>query len=348
MAQTRGNPYLRFLDRYLGIPAIRLLCRRKRTLPSIKTIGVLKLGGIGDLIVLSGIIKDLRAHYPDATITLFCGTENRAIASFIPGVTVVVLPLIEGVQILRRHQLDLLLDFEQWARIDVLMSYFSQAKYTVGFQTKGQHRHYLFDRAVPHTHTCHEIDNFRKIAAAVGVQSASSPHLHFPPCDEKLPERYVLFHPWSVSLVKGLKEWPRTHWIALGRQFQELGYAVFITGGKQDMAESSHLAEVMGATSLAGQTSFSLLAHYIQKAACTISVDTGVMHLAAALQVPLIALFGPTSPKRWGPLSQRATALSGGEPYMYLGFECPKNPPLCMEKILPEQVLDAFRSINYN
>lgn len=348
MSKTRGNFYLRFLDRYVGIFLARILYRRKRSFPSrIEKIGILKLAGIGDLILLSGVIADLRKHHPEASLTLFCGKENRAIASLIPGVTVVVLPLVTGVRLLRRCKLDLLLDFEQWARLDVLMSYFSKAKFTVGFKTEGQYRHYPFDLAIPHAYGCHEMENFRNIAVAIGVPGQNLPTLCFSEHPISLPDRYVMFHPWSISFVKEWKQWPRESWIVLGRYFKEQGYEIFITGGHQDASASEELARVVGGTSLAGKTPLPLLAHYLKKTACLITIDTGVMHLAAALKTPLIALFGPTSAHRWGPLSEKAYVLSGGKPFMYLGFEKPKRGfSRQMEQIAPEKVIAAFKALN--
>jgi heptosyltransferase I len=82
-----------------------------------------------------------------------------------------------------------------------------------------------------------------------------------------------------------------------------------------------------------------LLAH----SRLVVSVDTGIMHLAAALDLPLIALHGPTSSKRWGPISKNAVAIDSPDPhagYLYLGFEPPAGPSRCMEAITYERVLD--------
>lgn len=358
MIKTRGNLTLRFLDRYVGIPLVRILSafRRKRLFPkNVKTIGLLKLSGIGDLIVLSGVLKDIRASYPDSQIILFCGPDNRAIAPFLPGVSKVeslsVVNVLETVQRVRSYNLDLLLDCEQWSRIDVLMGFFSKASYLIGFKTAGQHRHYLFDAIAHHKPTCHEVDNFRKLARLAQVHSLSGLTLTLEPAVEQ-KQPFVIFHPWSISRMKLVKEWPEERWIELGNSLRREGFAIFVTGGKNDIQQSAELVDRLNqeplpgqAVSLAGKTTFVELADYLKKASCVISVDTGVMHLAAALDVPLIALFGPTSPKRWGPLSRRAIALASPNPYMYLGFEFPKNPPACMRAIAVEEVIAAFQSL---
>lgn len=351
MIKTRGNLYLRFFDRYVGIALVWILSwfKKKRTLPSsIQTIGILKLAGIGDLIVLSGVIHDIKKTYPEADIILFCGNENRAIAPFIPGIKTIepiqVLKFSNAIKTLRSHHLDVLFDFEQWSRIDALLTFFSNARYVVGFKTVGQAKHYLFDSPVLHIYECHEIENFRRMIRSVGIPSETHPIVIFPETPISPLKPYVLFHPWSISRVKGLKEWPKASWMALGMYLKEKGCQIYITGGQNDMLASENMAEEIGGISLAGKTSFAELAQYIEEAVCTISVDTGVMHLAAALTKPLVALFGPTSPKRWGPLSSRAITVSGGHPYMYLGFEIPPQQPDCMSLITLEQVIAAFET----
>jgi len=60
--------------------------------------------------------------------------------------------------------------------------------------------------------------------------------------------------------------------------------------------------------------------------------------------VPMVAIHGPTSPKRWGPVSERAIAIRSPLPgcgYLDLGFEYPKRPPECMKAISFETVLEA-------
>ena len=83
MIKLRGNSMLHHLDRYGGIPAIVVLghMRRKRAAPStIQTIGLLKLGAIGDTVLMSAVIADLRHAFPNASITFFSGESNFEIA----------------------------------------------------------------------------------------------------------------------------------------------------------------------------------------------------------------------------------------------------------------------------
>jgi len=71
------------------------------------------------------------------------------------------------------------------------------------------------------------------------------------------------------------------------------------------------------------------------------------MHLAAALDVPVIGLHGPTSARRWGPIGRRAVAVSAPGAdcgYLNLGFEYPARCD-CMSRIAVDRVLDHCRAI---
>ena len=81
-------------------------------------------------------------------------------------------------------------------------------------------------------------------------------------------------------------------------------------------------------------------------ATLTVSVDTGVVHMAAALDVPLVALYGPSKAERWGPIGERTIVVESplaSAGYLNLGFETPRNPPPCMEAICYESVQNACR-----
>ncbi len=71
MSSGRGNRKLRLVDRYLGIPAVYLagLLRSKRTLPSDpRTIGLLNTAAIGDTVLMSAVVPEIRQRDPNATI----------------------------------------------------------------------------------------------------------------------------------------------------------------------------------------------------------------------------------------------------------------------------------------
>ena len=90
----------------------------------------------------------------------------------------------------------MILDLTSWRRYDAVLSMLSGAQATIGRRTPHQFRHYGYDVVVDHQRD-HEIDNDRRLLAALGVSSTSAPHLELPKgATSPLPTPYVVFHLW--------------------------------------------------------------------------------------------------------------------------------------------------------
>jgi ADP-heptose:LPS heptosyltransferase len=86
----------------------------------------------------------------------------------------------------------------------------------------------------------------------------------------------------------------------------------------------------------------------LSMASLVISANNGAMHLAAALQVPQIALHGPTNAHQWGPLNARAVVIRShcpGCPCLDLGFEYHRRDGFCMEQVDGEEVYRSAKKI---
>jgi heptosyltransferase-3 len=100
------------------------------------------------------------------------------------------------------------------------------------------------------------------------------------------------------------KQWTRTGWRALAKEFAARGLAVVATGGPSE-ADRRYLddiwASIPAVRRLDGRLSFPDLAALIAGAAVYVGPDTSVTHLSAATGCPTVALLGPTNPRLWGP-----------------------------------------------
>ncbi len=113
----------------------------------------------------------------------------------------------------------------------------------------------------------------------------------------------------SLAVLHPAARWPTKHWTpdafaAVGDALADaMGAAVVITGGGVDVGAGEAVRTRMRrpALNLAGRTPLKVLAALLRRAAVMVAVDSGPMHLAAALGTPLVALFGPTDPARTGP-----------------------------------------------
>lgn len=98
----------------------------------------------------------------------------------------------------------------------------------------------------------------------------------------------------------------------------------------------------------AGRYNLKEMENILGHAEFLVSVNTGIMHMGAAVGVPLIALHGATSVKRWGPLSDRARNIWTHEkcqPCISLGFESKCKDPICMKHITVDMVMDEIVSM---
>jgi ADP-heptose:LPS heptosyltransferase len=355
----RGNAKLKFLDRNVGIPAVAALgawrqARGRRTVPTDwHTIGLMKLAGIGDTVLLSAIVLDIRRARPDARIVVFVNASNVEFARLLDGVDAVVeLPVRkvpEAVQLVRTQQCDVVVDFGAWARLETVLTVCSGARATVGMRTPGQHRHAPYDVTVDHG-SDHELANYRRLIAAVGVPSDSLPVLrvHDDP-GSPLAEPFVVLHLWPGGSNFEERSWPDDRWEQLARAANERGLDVVLTGGPGDMGATDEIVDRWRRTgirvrSVAGISPAETLV-WLAHAAGVVSVNTGIMHVAAATGVPTVALNGPTSGRRWGPVGRHTRCVSSPmvpDGYLDLGFERDDRYRHCMDAITVDAVLEAW------
>jgi ADP-heptose:LPS heptosyltransferase len=345
------------VDRFVGIPVLfaMSIVRRRRALPQpedVREIALMMFGAIGDSLLAAALIPDLKRAYPQARLKGYLTGTSRPIADVIDGFDEVVhLPLKNprhAVAVMRRCTADLVIDFGQWARVNALLSACAPKAATVGLRTEGHLRHLCYDALADHSGLQHEIENFRGLARAIGLNPVGQPPLRSPGQGVALEGRWVAFHPWASGIRSEMREWPEERWLILAARLREIGVRVVVTGGPTDRVRSEALVAAIGndALSVAGRISLRDTMGVLESACAVVSVNTGIMHLAAAQRRPLVALHGPTNPVRWRPVSDNSVVL-GGDPadgcgFLNFGYEYPSNPPDCMGMISVDAVWDAL------
>jgi lipopolysaccharide heptosyltransferase III len=361
----RGNYYARLIDRYVGITAILALgaFQRRRKLPSTpQHIGLLNSAAVGDTILMSGPVADLHAHHPDARITIVSGPSNYDTACLVAYVdSVVKLPIFKpasSLRLIRAQQCDLLLDFGPWCRLNAVLATLSGARCVVGFRTPGEVRHFGYDLVAEHSCNVHELENHRRLVRALGIQAYHPPslrhHIGLPNLKSKsIHEPYVVCHLWPGGSAARQKEWPVERWVTLAECFSRHGYRVAFTGSANQYALNEAVIVRLApslrplARNVAGVALIETL-RVLANATLTVSVDTGIAHMAGALDAPLVALYGPSKAERWGPVGKRTVIVESplaSAGYLNLGFETPRNPPPCMEAISYESVRAACENL---
>ncbi len=135
----------------------------------------------------------------------------------------------------------------------------------------------------------------RKILSRLGISNTEKPVLAICPGAEFGPA----------------KRWPATHYIKVVKEQLLRGWQVWLLGSAKDnqIAEDIYGSGAPHFYNLAGQTDLGEVVDLLDIADCVISNDSGLMHIAAAVDTPVIALYGSTSPKINPPLTSRATIL---------------------------------------
>jgi ADP-heptose:LPS heptosyltransferase len=163
-------------------------------------------------------------------------------------------------------------------------------------------------------------------------------------------ERLIAIHPSTVPHWT-LKRWTLEGFATVaGRLIAENGVTVIFTGGVHDEAYIHKITSQMrvSAVTLAGKTSLAQLAEVLRRCDMLITNDTGPMHLALAVDTPVVAIFGPTVPEKSGPYGQAV-------PYRVLTYPVPCRRPCfvmecpyqhaCMRQITPDQVFQACQEL---
>jgi ADP-heptose:LPS heptosyltransferase len=118
-----------------------------------------------------------------------------------------------------------------------------------------------------------------------------------------IPSRYICIHPGASNCEKC---WPVERFAAAADQFIQRGFQVVLTGSKAETGLTASVIAAMNhpAIDLAGKTDLGVLGALIDDAHLLLSNDTGVAHIAAALQTPSVILFTNSEHKRWSPLNK--------------------------------------------
>ena len=145
------------------------------------------------------------------------------------------------------------------------------------------------------------------------------------------------------------KRWPVEHFATLARQLQQAGYTVWTIGSAKDQEFGTSIETLSGgvATNLCGRTKLADAIDLMSTADIVVSNDSGLMHVAAALDRPLIALFGSSSPLFTPPLSKQVAILQHAVPCSpCFARTCRYGHLDCLIKLLPETVMAAIRKLN--
>ena len=296
---------------------------------------LIKTSSLGDVVHNLPVVTDLRARFPAAEIDWVVEEAFADIARLHPGVRQVI-PVA-----LRRWRRSLLSP-QTWREIGSLRKRLVAVRYDMAIDTQGLLKSALITRTVP-TRRCgyaaasareplasgfydasfevsrslHAVERNRRLAAQVGGYSIDD----MPDYGIAVPPAPALCVPGGTpgptavlltATSRDDKLWPEEHWIALGSELQAHGlHCQLPAGNSVERERTGRIASRIPEASLLPPSSIGELAAHLGAARIVIGVDTGLVHLAAALGRPTLALFSASDPALTGVLA-RGVAVNLG------------------------------------
>jgi heptosyltransferase-1 len=310
-----------------------------------KRILVVRLSAMGDVIHTLPAVAALREAFPEAAIDwlieerwaeLLCApgtsrrgprSERRPLVDGIPTVRLVqwrksLLTLVTAQQIatvwndVRDIRYDIAVDLQGAIRSAVLAR-LSGAREIFGAAEPRESAASLWYTRKVVTRGTHVIQQNVSLVEAIAQRKLEIPQAPLPhdPASEAevckmLTEqdiqRFAIINPGAGW---GAKRWPAERYAQVSRALGEQGVRSIINHGPGEESLAEIVQGASRATAIAWKCSISQLIALTRRAALFIGGDTGPLHLAAALQVPVVAIFGPTDPARNGPYGTRSIVL---------------------------------------
>ncbi len=317
-----------------------------------KKILLIQTAFLGDVILATPVIEELKRIFPSASIDVIVKKGNESLLSNNPYCHNVftfnkkegkVKELIRLTRLIRSNQYDLAINLHRFGSSGMLML-FSKAKLIYGFQKNPFSFAYTkkFEHQIGNGQ--HEVERNLSIIKEFGAKEKCRPSLfpsqqHIEKIEQYIQEEFYCIAPASVWFTKQL---PKQKWVEKIKKLPA-DKVIYLLGGKEDIALCSEIIQYANQTnliSLAGELNLLESAALIQKASRTFVNDSGPLHLASAMNAPVTAYFCSTTPKfGFGPLSddsiiRESTEVLSCKPCGLHGFKaCPKGHFNCGETI---------------
>lgn len=320
---------------------------------------------VGDMVMAQALFKALKQRRPNAEIHVLAPDWTRALLSRMPEVDATVdMPIGHGeLKFDLRYRLGQAMkgQYEQAIVLpnslkSALIPFFAEIPVRTGW--RGEMRFWLLNdiRLLRKRDYPLMVQRFVALAYPRGAKLPESlPMPSLVADSRRVPELLQQFGLNRVRPVLALcpgaefgpaKRWPERHYAAVAEQKISAGWQVWIMGSGKDAPVGRAIAELLPeqdrayCRNLAGETQLDQAIDLLSVADSVVSNDSGLMHVAAALGRPLVAVFGSTSPEFTPPLGQQVAAESiPVECGPCFKRECPLGHLKCLEELPPEQVL---------
>lgn len=347
---------------------------KRKSLPrdfSPKKILIIRSGAIGDVLMTTTAVRCIRNHFPDAEIDFLVGNHSKDILEGNPDIDHII-PFDDRIiyekrlsevlhlsKDLKKMNFDLAVVFDKswmWG----VFAFLSGAKTRIGFDRKGEgfanNLNMGFDGSL------YEVDYNNKVLALLGIGCSDRTMRIYPSAkDEKIAQDIVKKNRKKGKIIGiapgGAKnpgqvmdsKRPKIEFYAKICDMIGKGSCIIIFGSKEDSNAADSLKALTTAKLIdeTGKLELRQTAALIGKCDLFITHDNGLMHIAAAMDTPLIAVFGPTQPERFAPKKSDAVIIKAKHKCspcydIYGNFS---KTCRCIDGIGPEEVAESALKI---
>lgn len=284
-------------------------------------IGILRLSAIGDAVMVVPMIRVLQKNYPRAEITWIIGRAAYSLLKGLSGVNFVVIDKPNSLityykfkKQLKAYKFDVLFAMQASWRTNLMYPLIS-AKRKIGFDKhRAKDLHGFFIKESIDFQKNHLLDNFMSFALHIGAKKTakldwglSIEQANYTWLKSQIKKPYIAINP---AASKKERNWLIERYIELVKQItiKHPKLDIIFTGDLSDVEMVQTIIDNTKATSLAGKTTLKQLAAMLDKAVCLIAPDTGPVHIATAMNTPVIGLYAVITARLSGPyLSQELT-----------------------------------------
>jgi len=329
---------------------------------------VIQTAFIGDIILTTPMLRAVKKRYPHASVDVLVTPRTAELLIGNPHIDEImtydkrgeargIVNFLRVARALRRHVYEVaLLPHRSWR--SAFLAFCAHIPDRIGFDASPAS--VLYTHTVTYQRDVHETERNLHLLSPLGLNAADpTPEIHTSRDDEERAREHLKMDAADEGrIVVGVgagSVWPTKRWLPEGfadvadRLIAERGADVILFGGPDDVDVCNRIASAMKHRPLiaAGRLSLRESAALIARCRVFVSNDTGLMHLAAAVRVPVVAIFGATVPAfGFAPYGDMHTIIEKTLPCRPCGTHgtrrCTEGTFACMREIHPGEVYEAI------
>jgi lipopolysaccharide heptosyltransferase I len=341
---------------------------------------LIKPSAVGDIVHTLPVLVRLRERYPEARIDWLVTPENADLVRHHPDLSDTVLfdrrryarfgrewfatkGMLNLLRTIRGNRYDLVVDLHGQLR-SALFTVASGASVRVGFERAREGAWLVYSHHIPLLdRRVHAVDRYLWLGRVLGFEAGMPDfRIYLPESIEARVDELLSAHDTRegrgperpLALLVPGTVWQTKHWrvdgfAGVARHLARSDYQVVLAGAPKDRARCRQVAALCpDVCDLAGKTTLAEMIALVRRAAVCVTNDSGSMHLAAALDRPVVSVFGPTDPVLTGPYGRPEAVVRAHVPcapcLLRKLSQCPHHH-VCMHEVTTGMVIHRLESM---